>query len=847
MGKRFYQIAIDLGMPPRTFMRELSDVGLSVGNQMVVIPDELEARIHQMFETLHPVNVPGATANAESAAVGAAVMSDSAPMGDNGPDAPSSRLGQLVEPPAPAELPPAEAAASDDGDVPADGDAHEVAAPTETPEGVPADAAAGADGAPTTQPSRRAPRRLVPTLDPRAGRLVKDAPVGGVPSAQPRPARTGAPGAPGSNAPALPRTDRAPGARRDGGRRVADRYRGKRGKETFTMRRRGRRGKSAPAVPHVRPTSIEVELPISVKGLGELSSYKAADIVRILFKNHGMMVTPNSSLDRETVEIVCLELELEVAFKKKVTAEDTLLEQFQTEDVDENLVARPPVVAILGHVDHGKTTLLDFIRSSDIAGKEAGGITQHIGASQVTLPDGRKVTFLDTPGHEAFTAMRARGAQVTDVVILIVAADDGVMPQTVEAISHAKAAGVEIVVAVTKVDRDNARPDRAKQQLAEHEIYVEGYGGDVSVFEVSGITGQGVPEMLEHLALMAEVDAEKYRANPERRGEGTVIEAQNSPRRGIVTTVLIQNGTLKKGDAVIAGEAWGKVRGLFDDFGNIVKEAGPSMPIEIIGLDRVPDVGTKLYSAKNAIEAKKIVEARRTQARTLEQAAQSKVATIDDLLGKIEEGKTQDVNLVVKADVKGSLEPLRTVLGRLGNDEVRPKIIHAAVGAVNESDVVLASASNAWVIGFHVALDAKARARAKQDHVEVRTYKVIYEIEGDINDLLEGRLTPELSEVSTGAAEVLQIFTFSKVGNIAGCRVREGIVRRDSLIRVRRGEEIIHEGSIATLQREKDQAQEVRAGLECGITIKGWDELEVGDIIETHKIESKKRKLVTKN
>jgi len=324
---------------------------------------------------------------------------------------------------------------------------------------------------------------------------------------------------------------------------------------------------------------------------------------------------------------------------------------------------------------------------------------------------------------------------------------------------------------------------------------------------------------------------------------GTVIEAQNSPKRGILATVLVENGTLKKGDAVVAGEAWGKVRGLFDDKAKQIKEAGPSTPVEIIGLDRVPEVGSKIYSARSAIEAKKIVEARRAQAREMEVGSQAKLSSIDALFGKIEEDKTEDVNLIVKADVKGSLMPLRTVLERLGNDEVRPKILHAAVGDVNESDVVLASASNAWIIGFHVNVGAQARAKAKQDHVEIRTYKVIYEIEGDVNDLLEGRLAPEMVEVAQGAAEVRAIFTFSKIGNIAGCRVKSGIVRRDSLVRIRRGEELIHEGKIATLRREKDQAQEIREGHECGITIVDWDEFQEGDMIETYAIEAQRRTL----
>ena len=828
MSKRFYQIAFDLGLKPREFMRDLGEVGLSVGNQMVIIPDELEARIREVFDQLHPSPEAEAAAaaaaqaaeDAERAAEAAALIAE---------DDAAAAAAAATDAGAGQEVEVGETDAGPLGEDDADAAPDEPAPPRHV------------DNDPAT---RRTPRRLVPTLDPRAGRLVKDAPSGGVPGIT-RPAAR-APRAPASPTPALPETDRAPGARRDGGRRriADDRFRGKRGKETFQMRRRGPRRSRAVAA-KVRPESVEVELPITVKGLGELISSKAAEIIGVLFKNHGMMVTPNSVLDKDTVELVCLELDIGLAFKEKVTAEDTLLQQFGEGDEEGVLVSRPPIVTILGHVDHGKTTLLDYIRSSDVAGKESGGITQHIGASQVTLDDGRKVTFLDTPGHEAFTEMRARGAQVTDVVILVVAADDGVMPQTVEAISHAKAAEVAIVVAITKIDRDNARVPRVKQQLTEHQVFVEGFGGDVSCFEVSGITGQGVPELLEHLALVAEVDHEKFRANPERRAMGTVIEAQNSPQRGILATVLVQNGTLRKSDAVIAGEAWGKVRGLFDDYGHAVKEAGPSMPVEIIGLDRVPEVGSKLYAAKNALEAKKIVEARRNRARELEVASQAKVTTLDDLFGRIEETKTDDVNLVVKADVKGSLDPLRRILERMGNDEVRPKIIHAGVGAVNESDVVLASASNARIIGFHVNTDAKARDKAKQEHVDIRIYKVIYDIEKDVMDLLEGRLAPEISEVYQGLAEVLQIFTFSKIGNIAGCRIRDGIVRRDSMVRVKRGNEVVHESRIASLRREKDTVPEVREGLECGLTVDGWDDLQVGDMVEAYTVEAKKRTLAS--
>ncbi len=800
MAKRFYQIAHELGARPRAFIRELTALGLSVGNQMAVITEELERRIRELHDSL------------------------------TAPPAPP--------PPAPEPVPVAVA--------PPAGAVAEAPAPVAEPEPAPSDEAA----AETAEPVAADPLApLVPSIDPRAGRLVRDAPHGGIPGVT-RPARPGGRTGEGGMEPQIPVSDRAPGARRVSGRRQGperdrDREgdRRKRGKETFTMRKRGAPGKAQAQVQKARPTSVDVKLPITVKGLGEASGYKAAEIIKILFKNHGMVLTPNSLLDKDTVELLAVELEVNVNFVERVTAEDTLLARFDEEDRPEDLRPRPPVVTILGHVDHGKTTLLDYIRRTDVAAREAGGITQHIAASQVQLEDGRRVTFIDTPGHEAFTEMRARGAQVTDIVILIVAGDDGVMPQTIEAISHAKAAGVDIVVAITKCDKENARPERVKQQLSEHEVYVEGYGGDVSVFEVSGITGLGVPALLAHLALMAEVDAEKYRANPRRHAVGTVIEAQNSPQRGIVATVLVQNGTLHKGDVILAGEAWGTARALFNYMGQSVDAAGPSEPVEVIGLDRAPQAGSKIYVARDAGDARQIAETRRQRNREVEMASQAKPVTLDTLFGAIEQSKVEEVRVVVKADVDGSLHPLKTVLQRLGTDEVKVTIVHAGVGAVNESDVVLATASKAHIIGFHVNIDAKARQKAKQDHVDVRIYRVIYDIEQDIRDLMEGRLAPEMEEVVLGHAEVLQVFTFSKIGNIAGCRVKDGLMRRDAMVRVRRGDEVVHEGTVSSLRREKDAAREVREGLECGLTVEGWDAFQAGDVIEAYTIEARRRTL----
>ena len=830
MAKRFYQIAFELGLRPRTFIRALSDRGLSVGNQMVVVPESLEERIRALHADI------GAAPQEAQQPVGAGVVGEpfTDAMGEGRP-APGTlvRDVQAPAPPTQEQAPVADTAA-------ADADDPGQAAPQESQ---PEPAVAPQPSGRVIDDSAR-PRQgeLVPAIDPRAGGLVKDAPAGGVPGLRPQD-RGGSRGGP-----PMPGRSNAPGAVRDGSTRRKDRFSHKRGKETFSFGRgrfgRGRRGPKRPAAPKIRPTDIEVSLPITVKGFAELSTYKAAELIKVLFKNHSMMLTPNSVLDQDTCELLGLELDINVTFKEQRTAESELLRAIgEIEDQPEDLKPRPPIVTILGHVDHGKTTLLDKIRSTDIAGKEAGGITQHIGASQVTLEDGRRVTFIDTPGHEAFTEMRARGAQVTDVVVLVCAADDGVMPQTIEAINHAKAADVTIVIAVTKIDKEGAKVERIKQQLAEHEIYVEGYGGDVSLFGVSGITGEGVSELLEHLALLADVDEEKFRANPSRAAMGTVIEGRNHPQRGRLATILVQNGTLQKGDPIVVGGAWGTVRSMFNDMGKPVKSAGPGDPVEITGLDKTPEAGSRMFETESASQAKEIATARRQKAREAEMAARTKPATLETLFQDIEERKIEAVNLVVKADVSGSLAPLRRVLERMGTDEVRPNIIHSAVGAVSESDVVLASASNAVIIAFHANTDAKARQRAKRDHVEIRPYKIIYDIEADVREMLEGRLAPELEEKVLGHAEILAIFTFSKIGNIAGCRVRDGVIRRDARVRVFRGEELRHEGVLLALRREKEDAKEVKEGFECGITVRDFDDFDVGDTIEAYIIEAKKRTL----
>jgi translation initiation factor IF-2 len=417
------------------------------------------------------------------------------------------------------------------------------------------------------------------------------------------------------------------------------------------------------------------------------------------------------------------------------------------------------------------------------------------------------------------------------------------MPQTVEAISHARAANVPIVVALTKCDKREANPSKVKQALTEHGVFCEGFGGDVSAFEVSGVTGKGVPELLEHLALLVEVDAERFRANPKRPAEGVVIEAQNSPRRGIVATVIVRNGTLKKGDPIVAGEAFGTVRAMIDDRGNTLSELPPGAPAEVIGLDRAPDAGSKFHGIPDRAKAEEIALARRQKTRERELAAQTKPTSVETLLGAIDQGKVQGMNVVLKADVKGSLEPIKTVISRLGNEEVKVKVLHAGVGAVNESDVVLASASGAWIVAFHVGSDDKARAKAKMLGIQIRPYKIIYEIEDDVRAALEGKLAPEVRETVLGHAEVLKVFPSSKLGNIAGCRVKDGQIKRDATIRIKREGKLLHEGRLASLRREKDEAREVREGFECGLRVEGFDTWKQGDELEVFTVEMVARKL----
>ena len=542
-------------------------------------------------------------------------------------------------------------------------------------------------------------------------------------------------------------------------------------------------------------------------------------------------------IDADTAELVAAEYGHVV---KRVAESDVLEGLTGAADAEGALVSRPPVVTVMGHVDHGKTSLLDALRKTDVAAGEAGGITQHIGAYQVNLKSGQKITFLDTPGHAAFTQMRARGAKVTDLVILVVAADDGVMPQTVEAIAHAKAAGVPIIVAVNKIDKGDANPTRVKTELLQHEIQVEDLGGETQAVEVSATKGTNLDKLEEAILLQAELL--DLKANPERSAEGAVIEAKLDKGRGPVATVLVQRGTLKIGDIVVAGSEWGRVRLLLDDHGETVKSAGPSTPVEVLGLSAAPEAGDEMVVVESEARAREVAEYRGRKRRESRQASNSR-QTLDQLLKTREAGEKKLLPLVLKSDVQGSSEAIQGALAKLGTDEVAVQILQAGVGGITESDVILAHASGAGVIGFNVRANAQARERAKRDGVDVRYYSIIYNVVDDIKAALSGMLTPETREKFLGNAEILEVFSISKVGKVAGCRVTEGVVRRGSKVRLIRDNVVIHEGELSTLKRFKDEVREVQSGQECGMAFANYQDMQKGDVIECFDVEIIQRAL----
>jgi translation initiation factor IF-2 len=564
----------------------------------------------------------------------------------------------------------------------------------------------------------------------------------------------------------------------------------------------------------------------------------SADVVRFLLE-HGEMVTATMTLADEQMELFALEIGAEILLVDPGQQEEMELQAlFDDSDDDDPTMQqpRPPVITVMGHVDHGKTTLLDRIREANVVAGEAGGITQHIGAYQVEK-NGKMITFIDTPGHAAFTKMRARGAQVTDIVVLMVAADDGVMPQTIEAISHARAAEVPIVVAINKIDKDNADVPRVMAQLAEQQLTPEAWGGDTIVVEMAAQSGLGVDEMLEQLAVVAEIN--ELEANPTGRAKGIVLEAQLDVGRGPVATVLVDKGTLKVGDPMVAGAAWGKVRAIINSRGEQIKEAGPSTPVQILGLSAVPGAGDEFRAAPDERTARTVAEAREQRFRTLSQRGDARVqrgVKLEDIFTQIQAGEVATLNVIIKADVHGSLEAVTESLRKLERDDVRAAFVHRAVGAITENDITLAAATNATLIGFNVRPDRKVRELAEAEGVEIRTYEIIYKLIEDIDKAMKGMLAPEFEEVVTGEAEVREIFRAPKVGAIAGCFVRSGVITRGSKVRFLRDGVIIWKGAISSLRRFKDDVKEVREGFECGIGLSDFQDLKQGDLIETYDL-----------
>ncbi len=582
----------------------------------------------------------------------------------------------------------------------------------------------------------------------------------------------------------------------------------------------------------------EVQVPesIVVSELANRMSEKVADVVKALM-NNGMMLTQNQSIDADTAELIVEEFGHRI-----VRVSDADVEQVidSVDDKDEDLQPRPPVITVMGHVDHGKTSLLDAIRNAKVVAGEAGGITQHIGAYQVEQ-NGQKLTFLDTPGHAAFTSMRARGAQVTDIVVLVVAADDAVMPQTVEAINHAKAAGVPMIVAINKIDKPSANPDKVRTDLLQHEVVVEKMSGEVQDVEVSAVKGAGLDQLLEAIALQAEIL--ELKANPERAASGAVIEAQLDVGRGPVATVLVQNGTLRQGDIFVVGEQWGKVRALIDDKGERVSEAGPSVPVEVLGLNGTPEAGDVLNVVETESQAREIARYREQAAKD-KRAALGAATTLEQLMANAKESESvSELPILVKADVQGSAEAIVQAMEKIGNEEVRVRVLHSGVGAITESDIGLAEASGAPVIGFNVRANAPARSAANQKGVEIRYYSVIYDLVDDVKAAASGLLSAEVRETFIGYAEIKEVFKVSGVGKVAGCLVTEGVARRSAGVRLLRDDVVIHEGTLKTLKRFKDEVAEVQSGQECGMAFENYDDIRQGDVIEIFEREEVERTL----
>jgi len=586
----------------------------------------------------------------------------------------------------------------------------------------------------------------------------------------------------------------------------------------------------------IKKTPLTVKIPDEIT-VGELASRMkktATEVIKTLLKN-GVMATINQTIDFDTAEFVATEMGCKVEREVVVTIEERLIDDHQ--DTEDELVPRSPVVVVMGHVDHGKTSLLDAVRKTNVVSGEAGGITQHIGAYTVEI-NGKPITFLDTPGHAAFTSMRARGAMCTDIAILVVAADDGIMPQTVEAINHAKAANIPIIVAVNKMDKHGANAENIKQELTKYDLIPEEWGGDTIVCPISAKTGMGIDQLLEMVILTAEM--QELKANPNRAAKGTVIEARLDKNRGPIATLLVQNGTLHKGDLIIAGTAVGRVRVMTDDKGRAIQSAGPSIPVEIAGMSEVPSAGDTFNAVADERMARELVEQRKQQKKDAANAGSKKVS-LDDLFSRIQQGEMKDFNIIVKADVQGSAEAVKSSLEKLSNEEVRVQVIHSGVGAINESDVMLAATSNAIIVGFNVRPDAAARDNAARSNVEIRMYRVIYDCINEIEAAMKGMLAPKFQEQIIGHVEIRQTFKVSKVGTVCGGYVTDGKIVRNSKVRVVRDNIVVFEGDLASLRRFKDDVKEVAAGYECGLQVDKYNDVKVGDVIEVFVMEEIKQ------
>jgi len=709
--------------------------------------------------------------------------------------------------------------------------AMKAAEPEPAPEPAPAPAAAAsapaAPAAPGAAPAKPAVIAVAPAV---AGAPAAPA-VEGEDEDEDRAKR---PGRPVAHKP-VPVVKRNEPRRREGKLTISaalDEDRGQRGRSLAAVKRARERERLKQSQKSTEKVVREVVIPetISVQELANRMAERSADVIKCLMRN-GILATINQVIDADTAELVVSEFGHQI---KRVADADVEIGLEGDKDEAVQLVSRPPVVTVMGHVDHGKTSLLDALRSTDVVSGEAGGITQHIGAYQVTMKTGQKITFIDTPGHEAFTAMRARGAKVTDVVVLVVAADDGIMPQTVEAIRHAKAAGVPIIVAINKIDKPGANPQKVRQELLNHELVTEDLGGDVLAIEVSAKQRLNLEALEEAILLQAEIL--DLKANPARAASGVVVEAKIERGRGAVATLLVQKGTLRVGDVFVAGSDWGRVRALLDDHGNKIESAGPATPVEVLGLQGAPSAGDDFITVESEARAREVAEYRQRKNRDAKAVAGAR-GTLEQMFSKIAAGEAKELPVVIKGDVQGSVEAIVATLEKMGNEEVKVRVLHAAVGGISESDITLAKASGALVVGFNVRANPQARDLARRDDVEIRYYSIIYDVADDVRKALTGMLSPTLREQFLGNAQIREVFNITKVGKVGGCMVTEGLVKRGAKVRLLRDNVVIHEGSLGQLKRFKDDVKEVREGYECGMSFENYNDIQVGDIIECFEIE----------